>query len=190
MLESMTFNSIPTRAEASDVANAVFDGSDAVMLSGETAIGAYPVETVKTMDRIVREAESQDIRPLSQPLLTPSTMTGFCSAAVRLADDVDAVAIAALTRTGENAKILSALRPEIPIIALCESEALIRSLSLWHAILPLHIEQAPAIEEASAIIRREIARKRLLPAGSPVIVVGVAPGSVSGKTDFIRLIFV
>ena len=190
MLESMTYNSTPTRAEASDVANAVFEGSDAVMLSGETAVGSYPIEAVRTMDRIVREAESHSLRPLSEPVFPPSNMVGFCSAAVRLAVDVDAAAIAALTRTGENAKILSALRPRMPIIALCEDEALLSTLTMWEAILPLHMDHPPAIEEASEIIRREIEGKGMLPSGSQVIVVGVSPGSTTGRTDFIRLITV
>src|SRR3712207_3694151 len=119
MLESMIANPRPTRAEASDVANAVFDGTDAVMLSGETAVGKYPVETVRTMDRIVREAESQPADPLPRHTLPPSTMVGFCSAAVKLANDVGAAGLAALTRTGENAQTLSALRPEMPVFALC-----------------------------------------------------------------------
>ena len=190
MLESMTYNSTPTRAEASDVANAVFEGTDAVMLSGETAVGAYPIEAVRTMDRIVREAESHSLRPLAEPVFPQSNMVGFCSAAVRLAVDVDAAAIAALTRTGENAKILSALRPRMPIIALCEDESMISTLTMWEAILPLHMDHTPAIEEASEIIRQEIARKGMLPPGSQVIVVGVSPGSTTGRTDFIRLITV
>jgi len=188
MLESMIYNSIPTRAEASDVANAVFDGTDAVMLSGETAIGAYPVEVVKTMDRIVREAEAQPLDPLPQTRMSPSSMVSFCSAAIGIAGDVGASALAALTRTGENAQTLSALRPEIPIIALCEDERQIYSLNVRHGILPLDIEHLHAIEETSETIRREIASRGLLPPGSHVIIVGVAPGSETGKTDFIRMI--
>ena len=190
MLESMIYNSIPTRAEASDVANAVFDGTDAVMLSGETAVGKYPVETVQTMDRIVREAEMQPLDPLPKLNLPPSSMVGFCTAAVKLADDIGAAALAALTRTGENAQTLSALRPEMPIFALCEDDRHIPPLTIRHGILPLHIDHTPAIEEASETIRREIVTRGLLPPGSQLIVVGVAPGSTSGKTDFIRLITV
>jgi pyruvate kinase len=190
MLESMTYNSIPTRAEASDVANAVIDGTDAVMLSGETAVGRYPVETVMTMDRIVREAESQPLDPLPKLEMARSSMLGFCTAAVRLADDVGASALAALTRTGENAQTLSVLRPEMPIFALCEDERQIYQLNVRHGIFPFHIKRSPAIEEASATIGREIASRNLLPEGSRIIVVGVAPGSLTGRTDFIRLITV
>ncbi|MGE0058075.1 MAG: pyruvate kinase [Dehalococcoidia bacterium] len=190
MLESMTYNSIPTRAEASDVANAVVDGTDAVMLSGETAVGKYPVETVTTMDRIVREAEGQPLDPLPRLEMPPSSMVGFCTAAVKLANDVGASALAALTRNGENAQTLSALRPELPIFALCEDQRQIYQLNVRHGILPLHIERPGAIEEVSATIGREIAARNLLPEGSRVIVVGVAPGSITGRTDFIRLITV
>lgn len=190
MLESMISNSIPTRAEASDVANAVFDGTDAVMLSGETAVGAYPIETVRVMDRIVREAESQPLDPLPKLNLPTSSMVGFCTAAVQLANELGAEALAALTRNGENAQTLSSLRPEIPIIALCEDERQIYSLNIRHGILPIHIGRGNAIEEASETIRREIYARKLLPHGSQVIVVGVAPGSETGKTDFIRMITV
>jgi pyruvate kinase len=190
MLESMTYNSVPTRAEASDVANAVFDGTDAVMLSGETAVGKYPVETVTTMDRIVREAEGQPLDPLPKLELPHSSMIAFCSAAVKLADDIGAAALAAVTRNGENAQTLSALRPEMPIFALCEDHQQVYQLSMRHGILPLHIERSPAIEEVSQTIGREIAQHALLPEGSRVIVVGVAPGSITGRTDFIRLITV
>ena len=189
MLETMTHNSIPTRAEASDVANAVFDGTDAVMLSGETAIGLYPVESVQTMDRIVREAESQ-LTPRAEAVAPVSTMVGFCTAAVRLAEQVEASAIAALTRNGENARILSALRPQLPIIALCEDESLVYRLSMYHGIMPMYIGHMPAIEEASERICREIASRGLLPNGAPVVVVGITPESLTGKTDFIRLVTV
>jgi pyruvate kinase len=160
------------------------------MLSGETAVGRYPVETVLTMDRIVREAEGQPLDPLPRLELAKSSMVGFCTAAVRLADDIGASALAALTRNGENAQTLSALRPEMPIFALCEDQRQIYQLNVRHGILPLHIQRSGAIEEVSAIIGREIASRDLLPEGSRVIVVGVAPGSITGRTDFIRMITV
>jgi pyruvate kinase len=190
MLESMTYNSTPTRAEASDVANAVLDGTDAVMLSGETAVGQYPVETVRTMDRIVREAE-REIRPMMPPPTSVEMNTNaFCSAAARLAQDIKASGLAALTRSGGAAQSLSSLRPGIPIFALCERSDLARQLNLWRGVIPLVVDAGPAIEEASATIGRELRHRALLPPGSEVVVVGVAPETPELKVDFIRLITV
>jgi pyruvate kinase len=190
MLESMTYNSTPTRAEASDVANAVLDGSDAVMLSGETAIGSFPVETVSTMSRIIREAE-MEVRPMLPPPLSREPNTNaFCSAAARLAADIGASALAALTRSGGTAQSLSSLRPQMPVFALCEREDLARHLNLWRGVIPIVIHRNGAIEEAYMTIARELSRKALLPPGSEVVVVGVAPESPQLKTDFIRLITV
>jgi pyruvate kinase len=190
MLETMTYNTTPTRAEASDVANAVLDGSDAVMLSGETAIGTFPVETVGTMARIIREAELE-VRPMLPPALSREPNTNaFCSAAARLAADIGASALAALTRSGGTAQSLSSLRPHMPVFALCEREDIARHLNLWRGIIPLVINRESAIEEASLTIARELRSKALLPPGSDVVVVGVAPESPEQRTDFIRLITV
>jgi pyruvate kinase len=186
----MTYNTTPTRAEASDVANAVLDGSDAVMLSGETAIGTFPVETVGTMARIIREAELE-VRPMLPPALSREPNTNaFCSAAARLAADIGASALAALTRSGGTAQSLSSLRPHMPVFALCEREDIARHLNLWRGIIPLVINRESAIEEASLTIARELRSKALLPPGSDVVVVGVAPESPEQRTDFIRLITV
>ena len=190
MLESMTYNSTPTRAEASDVANAVLDGSDAVMLSGETAVGTFPVETVRTMDRIVREAEREARPMMSPPTAFEPNTNAFCFAAATLAQDIKATALAALTRSGGAAQSLSSLRPGIPVFALCERSDLARQLNLWRGVIPLVIDAGPAIEEASATIGRELRRKALLPPGSDVVVVGVAPETPELKVDFIRLITV
>jgi pyruvate kinase len=187
MLESMTYNSLPTRAEASDVANAVLDGSDAVMLSGETAVGHYPVETVRTMDRIIREAETETMS-LREPASSfePDT-NAFCSAAARLAAEMGVSALAALTRSGGTARSLSSIRPALPIFALCTSETLARSLNLWRGVVPLVIDPGQAIEEASGIIARVLHDRALLQPGSEIVIVGVSPASPYARTDFIRL---
>jgi pyruvate kinase len=187
MLESMTYARTPTRAEASDVANAVFDGTDAVMLSGETAVGQFPIETVRTMDRIVREAELATGRePVERPAVTSTA--ALCSAAVHLATDIGATALAALTRDGGTAQILSSLRPSMPVFALSEEHELARRLNLWRGVFPLVIDRAPDIEEASHTIAHELRTRAQLPVGSKVVIVGVPPESTIARTDFIRLI--
>jgi pyruvate kinase len=188
MLESMTHSPRPTRAEASDVANAVIDGSDAVMLSGETAIGEYPLETVRMMDRIAREAE-QHIEPRVHIDGRPQTTAlSFCTAAVHIAEEIGAAGLAALTRSGRTARTLSSLRPSMPIFALCEDDASARLLCLRHGVVPLVMGPAPALEDAWQTMRREIAGTGLVEPGSGVVLLGAAPGSRRGRTDFIRLV--
>jgi pyruvate kinase len=188
MLESMTHSPRPTRAEASDVANAVIDGSDAVMLSGETAIGEYPLETVRMMDRIAREAE-QHIEPrVHLEGRRQTTALSFCTAAVHIAEEIGAAGLAALTRSGRTARTLSSLRPSMPIFALCEDDASARLLCLRHGVVPLVMGPAPALEDAWQTMRREVAATGLVGPGSGVVLLGAAPGSRRGRTDFIRLV--
>src|SRR5918999_485343 len=117
MLESMIVDPIPTRAEASDVANAVWDGTDAVMLSGETAVGKHPVEAVEMMHRIVVRAEASMPREEPEDRGRVGQAHAICRAATGLADDLKVAAIAAFTRTGRTAQLLSTERPRVPIYA-------------------------------------------------------------------------
>jgi len=189
MLESMTHSRSPTRAEASDVANAVLDGTDAVMLSGETAIGAHPAEAVRAMDRIVREAESAPIAIAPDRVGASSATLAVCAAAVKLASEVGASALAALTRSGRTAQTLSSLRPPMPILALLSrDERLARRLSLWGGLFPIVVEGYPAREDAAQRIGAELTTRGILPRGSLVVIVGAALGGPAGRTNFIRLL--
>ncbi len=188
MLESMTFNRHATRAEASDVANAVLDGTDAVMLSGETAVGQHPAEVVRTMDRIIREAE-QLVDVERQPvILQESSNRAFCAAAIFLAAEVGAVALAALSRSGETAAILSSLRSRMPVFALCEDEQSARRLCMRRGIWPIVVGRSRSDEEASDQIARGLVESGALPRGSQVVIVGAATGGPAGETNFVRLI--
>ncbi len=187
MLESMTHSPQPTRAEASDVANAVLDGTDAVMLSGETAVGEFPVQTVQAMDRIVREAETIAVadQPIVEGRITQSH--AVCHAAATLAREVGAGAIAAFTRSGRTAQILSKLRPAIPIIALCERPATANQLALWRGIMPLVVKSARG-DDLVESVARELRAQGVMQEGGIVVVVGAAPGGPAGRTNFIRLL--
>jgi len=191
MLESMTRNTRPTRAEASDVANAVLDGTDAVMLSGETAVGKYPVDAVLAMDRIVRAAEElvpRDTHFAARPPAKPRTQArALCAAAAQLARDLPAAAIAVYTRSGQAAKTLSQLRPSVPVFALCERDATAKELSLYFGV------QAAAIgreddNDVAARITHELLGRGLVHTGAEVVVVGASPGSRAGTTDFVRVV--
>ena len=143
MLESMITNPRPTRAETSDVANAVYDGTSAVMLSGETAVGKYPVETVKTMASIARSAED-DIDYIKRfnmaSLATPTISDAISHAACTTAHDLDAKAVIVVTTSGTTARMVSKFRPSVPIIAATTSESTYRKLALSWGVHPIMAE--------------------------------------------------
>ena len=145
MLDSMILNPLPTRAEASDVANAIFDGTDAVMLSGETASGAYPLEAVQMMDRIVRTAEAS----FSEwgHYITPSIATGddaasMTRAARELAHDLNVAAIAVFTHTGRTGLLMSKARPRVPILAFTPTPTAFGRMALLWGVIP-HLVPLP-----------------------------------------------
>ncbi|KAI9168199.1 Pyruvate kinase [Blastocladiella emersonii ATCC 22665] len=151
MLESMTSNPRPTRAEASDVANAVLDGADCVMLSGETAKGAYPIEAVETMHRICREAESVvchpptflELRSLSRkPWSNTETIA---ASAVMGTQEQDIAAIFVLTTSGDSARLLSKYRPKVPIIAVTRNERAARAIHLYRGCYPMVVDDVPKV---------------------------------------------
>jgi pyruvate kinase len=183
MLESMVASPRPTRAEASDVANAIFDGTDAVMLSQETAIGQYPVEAVATMSRIAREAESTPYLSAPPPpavgkLDVPATV---CRAAVQVAADLGARAIVAFTESGATARYVSRFRPRTPIIGLTTSETARRRMALFWGVesagpLPVGTQVRGMIDEADI----RIVQEGLLDAGDLIVVVAGSPGGRGG----------
>lgn len=180
MLESMIHAPLPTRAEASDVANAVFEGADAVMLSGETAIGDHPVRVVEAMARIVREAEAATDEPPWQPQAAGPQAQAVCRAAVRLAEEIGGAAIAAYTRTGNTARTLSALRPRVPVYALCGEEAVARRLSLLRGVTAL-------VSPPEGGVVRALVARGIVGDGERVVVVGASPGRARTETDFVRV---
>jgi pyruvate kinase len=181
MLESMTGAPRPTRAEASDVANAVFDGADAIMLSGETAIGAYPIEAAETAVRIASlcEVEGAAYLPagMSQP---PGTDTGALAfAAVALAAaQAEIAAIACYPRTGRTARILAALRPRIPVVAFSPDAEVCSGLALISGVVP---RRSIALDESDRLggLNRLLGEARLVPRGATAILVSstATPGS-------------
>jgi pyruvate kinase len=183
MLESMVASPRPTRAEASDVANAIFDGTDAVMLSQETAIGQYPIEAVATMNRIAREAEatphlSAPPPPAVGALDVPATV---CRAAVQVASDLGARAIVAFTESGASARYVSRFRPRTPIIGLTTSDAARRRMALYWGVetaspLGKGTEVRSMIQDADV----RIVEEGLLTPGDLVVVVAGSPGGRGG----------
>lgn len=176
VLESMTTEGRPTRAEVSDAANAVEDGVDAIMLSGETASGAHPARVVQTLDAIIREAESglTTRPPLSREGEDPGDHTqAICEAAVTLAERSRAKAIVAVTRGGGTARRLSALRPRVPIIATTDRDDTARRLAPYWGVLPVRTDIAENLSAAGLLIGQQLVRRRLIEAGESVVLVSI-----------------
>jgi pyruvate kinase len=193
MLESMIENPRPTRAEVSDVANAVYDGTDAVMLSGESAVGKYPVETVAMMARIVADAErhiKQDYQDnYSEPrerLAHLSIAETICEATAHAADDLDLRGIALFTESGYTARQLSKYHPSAPIFALSPIEVTINRLNLLWGTTPI---RCPKVNTTEALV--ECAENLLEQGGyvKPREVIAIVAGTrtKSGSTNFLRL---
>ncbi len=193
MLESMIENPMPTRAEASDVANACFDSTSAVMLSGETAIGEYPVQVVRTMRLIIDAVEKEFDYLDFHHDIPPEVKTGDIPAimsynAVSVAYLCNAKALVVLTETGHAARLLSRLRPRMPIFAFLSDERLYNQLALNWGVSPfLHSGTGTrldaVVDEAVAICKRE----KLLEPGDKVVIVAGLPLAQQGSTNMIRV---
>ena len=192
MLGSMIFNPRPSRAEASDVANAVFDGTDALMLSGETASGKYPIESVKMMDSIIREAEANftiwgnchEEIPSSS---SDDDATYVAHAASELGKDRNVTAIAAFTISGNTAIKLSKSRPSVPIIAFTPLKETYRKINLYWGVHPQLIKQAKALEEMIEIVNRSLLENFKMHKGHQVVIVCGFPISAKGPTNLALL---
>jgi pyruvate kinase len=195
MLESMTTNSRPTRAEASDVANAIFDGSDAVMLSAETASGAYPREAVQMMARIVTAAENESlIHPTSlrAPFRKSSESDEFtdalAGAANYAAEQIDAKFIVVFTQTGFAARLMSKFRPRAPIIALTPSSWVARRMNILWGVQPYVLQQVGEFHEQIVDkVDEFLLQKDIVRAGDRLVILMGSPIYHRAKTNLLRV---
>lgn len=194
MLESMRDNPRPTRAEASDVANAILDGTDAVMLSAETSIGRYPVETVAMMRRICASAEREQFSRgahLCTSLSAPDQMIEIADAvsraAARAAEEVNAAAILAFTESGTTARMASKCRPEVPIIAVTPLRATARRCSLFWGVEPVHTDEAYDADDAIFRCIGVVRDRGLVKVGDVVVVTAGTHMGRQGTTNLMRI---
>ena len=189
MLESMVGSLEPTRAEASDVANAVIDGSDALMLSAETTIGRYPAEVVQTMDRIAREAEASGLRGPGNEAFARSSGHdhNLAHAAVDIAEEVGARAIVAFTSTGRTARFLSRERASVPIYAFTDDETIYRRMALWHSVIPMHGTYLDDVDALTESMFSELLRRDLLRSGDDVVVVRLPIAEAARATNLLTI---
>ena len=183
MLESMIYNPLPTRAEASDVANAVFDGTDAVMLSAESASGKYPVEAVQMMDRIVREAEIHFLEwgqaAAASVGFTANDADSMARAAQALANDKNVTAIACFTMQGQTAWLISKIRPRVPIMAFTPKLETWRRMAFLWGVNPQQVPFANSLEEMLGFVDTALMRSEVVQSGEQVVLVcGFPVGAV------------
>jgi pyruvate kinase len=188
MLESMIHNPRPTRAEASDVANAILDGTDAVMLSGETAVGAYPVEAVSVMARIACETETQWPAARSAPAAGKVTLSHAVAQAARtLAEQTRAPLVVVFTRTGLSAQLISKERPATTIVAYSPFERVYQRLALWWGVTPRHSELMGSTEELIAWVDAQLQKEGLAHPDDEIVIVGGMPIAGRARTNFVKL---
>jgi len=201
MLESMVTSSRPTRAEASDVANAIWDGTDAVMLSQETSIGAHPVESIRAMARVCLAAEShpsyqrarpQPGRPPGWPGARPWREAGSVGAAMALAaaeiaSEIGARAIIAFTESGTTARRVSKARPTVPIIAASPHTAVLRRTALYHGVAPLEVPQGVDTDDMAHKATQSARSSGLVRPGDRVVLVAGVPVGMSGQTNLVKV---
>jgi pyruvate kinase len=182
MLDSMIHNSLPTRAEASDVANAVFDGTDAVMLSGETAMGDYPLEAVMMMDRIVRQAEAQYVQWGHTDEMkghSHDDAVSMARAASAIAHDRDVAAITVFTQTGRTAWTMSKVRPGVPVLAFTPDQRTYQRLALMWGVVPYRLQRSSTVEDMLKLVEGALRETGLVKPGQQVVVITGFPVGAS-----------
>ncbi|MEF3272864.1 MAG: pyruvate kinase [Chloroflexus sp.] len=195
MLESMIHNPRPTRAEASDVANAIIDGTDAVMLSGETAAGAYPIEAVQMM-ALIADAVEASLSNRGQHPATPrwsiapaqSIPRAIAAAACTIARTLPVRFIAVLTQSGASARLVSHYRPDVPVLAFCPNEETARRTTLYWGVTPIVIEARDRLDELEQQIVRLLRDSGMVRRGDLMVLSGGHPVYRYGPTNFLKII--
>ncbi|MBW1712400.1 MAG: pyruvate kinase, partial [Deltaproteobacteria bacterium] len=192
MLRSMVDSPRPTRAEAADVANAILDGTDAVMLSEETAVGSYPVSAVQVMDRIGSYTETEmktiDLPTETLPSQPSSTEQSISRAAHGLACDLNAKAIIATTTSGSTPRLVSRFRPHCPIIGITYDPLVVRQLTLSWGVIPLLVDKYDNTDEMLNISRQWTKDMGLAGPGDKLVVTAGVPVGVPGTTNMVKVI--
>lgn len=194
MLESMREHTRPTRAEAADVANAIIDGTDALMLSAETSTGRYPVQSVRMMRRIVESTEAGHIIPrrvfkglFPDPDGDDRASLAIAEAAVRAAEDVRARCIVAFTRSGFTALLVSKCRPAVPVVAFTPHEAVMRQMSLFWGVRPLQMRPLSNTDEMVYEVEKSLIERRAARKGERIVIIASSPLHTQGKTNFMKV---
>lgn len=188
VLESMMDAPTPTRAEASDCANAVLDGADAVMLSGETSVGKYPIKTIETMARIIKSTEAHGLKRIPPLAARPRTRGGAVTrAAVEVAEEVNASYLVAFTQTGDSARRLARMRSEIPALGFTSSEQTFRYMNLFWGITPVLVDFVDHSDKMSQQAEDYLLGSNLAEEDELAVIVSGSPPGKAGSTNSLRV---
>jgi len=188
MLESMISNPAPTRAEAADVANAVLDGADAVMLSGETSVGAFPIATVQTMARIIESTEDHALARMAEIDWDPRTRGGvIAKAAAEVAERVDARYLVAFTQSGDSARRLARLRTAIPVLAFTPEDVVRSQLALSWGVETFRTDSVEHTDEMVRQVDESLLRIGRVKEGELVVIIAGSPPGIPGSTNALRI---
>jgi len=192
MLESMITAPTPTRAEVSDVATAIYDGADAVMLSAESAAGKYPEEAVRMMDRIATSVERDPIYParihFTETRLEPTTADALAGSARQIASTVSAKAMICYTSSGSTARRIARERPPVPILAMSASVTTARRLGLLWGAHAVHTRDVSSFEEMVAKARRMVQRHGMAKGRDRVVIMAGVPFGEAGSTNVLHVV--
>ena len=191
MLESMVSSPTPTRAEVSDVATAIYDGADAVMLSAESAAGQYPCESVQMMDRIATSAERDPVYParvhFTETKLEPTTADALAGSARQIASTVSATAMVCYTSSGSTARRIARERPPVPILAMSPSMTTARRMGLYWGVYAVHSRDVGSFEEMVEKGKRMALRHRIANGGERIVLMAGIPFGTAGSTNVIHV---
>jgi len=188
MLDSMINNSRPTRAEATDCANAVLDGADALMLSGETSVGSFASEAVKTMARIIEKTETDALHLIPALMHNPRTKGGaITKAATEVGQVIGAKVLATFTKSGDSARRMSRLRSNIPVVALTPDETTYRQLALSWGIEPFITPLVQTTDEMVKQVDAILIKERRVNKGEVIMIVAGSPPGIPGSTNAMRV---
>jgi pyruvate kinase len=192
MLESMVSSPSPTRAEVSDVATAIYDGADAVMLSAESATGEYPCESVHMMDRIANSAERDPVYParihFTETELEPTTADALAGSARQIANTVSAKSMVCYTSSGSTARRIARERPPVPVLAMTASLTTARRLGLIWGVHPVHTRDVSSFEEMVAKGKRMALRHKLAAGGDRLVLMAGVPFGTPGSTNVLHVV--
>lgn len=188
MLESMIDNPVPTRAEVSDIANAIMDGADALMVTGETAMGKYPLEVVKILYKVILETEKTIDFDRNRPeVVKHTTADAISHATCQVAQDLGAECIVTMTHSGSTAQLISRYRPNRKVIALTPVNATCRKLAMVWGITPFYIEAYNSTDDIPVIVREMLKSKNLVQYGNRYVITGGVPVGVPGTTNYLTI---
>ncbi len=194
MLNSMIENPTPTRAEVTDIANAIFDGTDAVMLSNETAVGKFPLESVSVMRRVIKNTEKSAIfrrflknKTDSEKLENSSVSEAIALSANKIAENIKAKAIITATESGRTALLVSKYRPNVPVIALTPKNETLKYLTLKWGVIPVKVDAFKTVDEILQKATEIAKEKRIAKSGDAVVITAGSHTGISGSTDLLKV---